>query len=210
MLERSRRLGASRCEGGSRNLIKRQIVGHAMCPVFPREEQLAVAQRNAGCRVDPEQHQHVVDPVGRPFQLRKIANRSLVQDKMGPRNIGMCVLAPILLVAEGWTVAQTCEDFSERRAVSYFRFRLDPNLIHAGRIFVIRVPLVRDDVVPAILADPQNLTASLQISVRRVVQSVLLKGSGSLKMETRLVKLPFEGGEGYYRDLDFDLGALHG
>ena len=29
-------------------------------------------------------------------------------------------------------------------------------------------------------------------------------------METRLVKLPFEGGKRCYRDLDFDLGALHG
>ena len=181
-----------------------------MGPVLPCKEQLAVAQSDAGSRIDAEQDEHVVNPVGWTLEFGKVTDGRLVEDEVGSGNIGVGVLASVFFVAESRTVTKAGEDFGERGAVGDFGLGLDPHLIHAGGVFVIRVALMGDDVVPSIFADTKNLTLGLEGSIRGVVQGVLLKGSGSLEMETRLVKLPFEGGKRGYRDLDFDFGALHG
>ena len=181
-----------------------------MGSIFPGEEELSVAERNAGNRVDAEDRQHLVDPLGWAFELGKVADGRLVKDQMAPGRVGMRVLAAKLFVAEGRPVAEAGEDVSECGAVGDFGFGLDPRLVHAGEVFLVGPSLVSDNVPAAVFADPQDLAAGLQIPVGSVVERVVLKSSGSFELEALLVKLPFESGKRWYGDLDFDFRALHG
>ena len=181
-----------------------------MGSIFPGEEEFSVAESDAGKRVDPEDRQHLIDPLGWAFELGKVADRRLVEDQVAPRRVGVRVLAAKLFVAEGWRVAEAGEDVGECGAVCDFRFGLDPRLVHAGKVFLVGPSLMSDNVSAAIVADPQNLAAGLQIPVGCVVQRIVLERSGSFELEARLVKLPLEGGKRWYGDLDFDFRALHG
>ena len=110
----------------------------------------------------------MVNPVRRPLQLGKIANRGLIKDQMRTGDVGMGVLTAVLLVEEGRTIAQASKNFGERRTISYLGFGFD-HLVHAGRVFIVRVPLVGHDVAPAILTNAENLATGLQIAIRSVV-----------------------------------------
>ena len=62
----------------------------------------------------------------------------------------------------------------------------------------------------AVVTHPQNLAAGLQGARWSVVQRILLKRSWRIQMKACLLKLPFEVREGSDRNLQLNLGALHG
>lgn len=174
-------------QDGLCDLVEGKVVGGALGAVSPGEKQLAVAERDAGGRVDAEKRQHVIDPLGGAFEFREVANGRLVEDEMGAGDGRVRVLASELLVAEGGAVSEARKDFGKGGAVGDFGLGLDADLVHACRVLVVGVALMGDDVAPSVLADAQDLAACLQITCRSVVEGVLLEGSGGLKMEARLV-----------------------
>ena len=116
-----------------------------------------------------------------------------------------------LFIAEDGRVAQHLEDLAECGTVFQLGLRLDADLV-AGWVAVGRgtgLALVGDGPEAAIAADAENLPGFAEGPAGRVVEGVLLEGSGRIEQEAEAGEKRLEAAEIANGEFEFDLGALH-
>ena len=97
-------------------------------------------------------------------------------------------LGAVLLVGEGWGVANLLEDLAEGLAVAKGGFSLNADFVarwFSGVFWTIH-PFVGDGPSVTVFADPENLTFGAELAGGRVVEGVVFEGSGGVEMEAEL------------------------
>ncbi len=201
-------------EGGGCDLGEGEVLGGAAGALLPGEEEFSVAIGEAGGGVYVELGEGAVDPVGGAFEFGVGADGGFVDDEVGEGGgaggDGVGPLGAVLLVGEGWGVAELLEDLGEGGAVGEGGFGLDADLV-AGGVDGILVghALVGEGAEGAVLADAEEMAFGAEVAGGCVVQSIVLEGAGSVEVEAKLGEAGLEGdwiGDG---ELEFDLGTLH-
>src|SRR5579871_5974690 len=105
-------------EGGG-DLGEGEVFCRTAGALLPVEEKLAVAVGEARGVVDAEGGQGAVNPLGWAFDLGVVADGGLVDDEVYGGFDSVRPLGAVLLVGEGWKVAELAEDFGESGAFSY-------------------------------------------------------------------------------------------
>ncbi len=182
-------------EDGCGDFFEGQVLSWAAGAGLPGEKELAVAFGKAVCRGDVELSEGAVDPVCRAFEFGEDADRGLVKDKVGCRSFGVGVFGAELLVVEGGAEAEACEDLSEGGCVGDFGFGFDAGLVDAGKVFVVWMALVGEDVAAAVIAQAKKFSAGFEVAGGGVVEGVALKGARSVYAEAEVSEFAFQAGE---------------
>jgi hypothetical protein len=202
-------------EDGGGDFGKGEVLGGAAGALFPVEKELAIAISQAGRRIDVEDLEGAIDPVGGTFELGVGADWGLVDDKVrscAGSGIEDGVFRAELFVNEGRKVAELGEYLGHGMGIGDGGLGFDPDLVSGGFAGVggFVDALVGEGVNAAVLAQAQDLAFGAQVPGGCVVEGVVLECARGFEMEAKLGQTGVERLRIGDATLEFDLGGLHG
>lgn len=168
----------------------------------PLLKEAAVAEGDVICRFDSQAGGGVVDPGGRAFELRIVADGGFVDDAVaftvGPFG------AP-LFVAESGDESEREKDLFEHLSVGDLGFGFDAVFVSVFAGAALGKAFVRDGPLAGVVSDAQDLGAGAHLPVRGVVEDVAFKAARGVLGESSIQELPGETGHVRHFELDFSL-----
>ncbi len=147
----------------------------------PEVEETAIAQSKALGRMHAQSIRDAVNPVGRAFEFRIVADRSFVHHAMAP---AVPPLGPPFLVAKCSHQAKRTKDFRQRISVGDLRLGFNAVFMAVLAGTGVRQTLVRELPFASVVADAQNLGARAHLAVGSVVENVVFKAACRLQAKT--------------------------